>query len=256
MCYARGAMPRLVTPALVVRTVDYGESDRVVTLFTRTHGKLGAIARAARKSLKRFGAGLALFGVGEATLNERPGADLATLESFDAARGFPLLLTDVAKVAHGGYACELVRELVPPHQPEPQLFDQLVNFLDYLERHPARAETLRVFELHVLDSVGLRPTLDRCTRCDDDVLDQPGQVFPVRAGGVVCGACHGDGPALDGEARLALLGAQELPLEHADKVALAPSVNAACRAALSALIHDHLGRPLKSVEFIAKLNHA
>jgi DNA repair protein RecO (recombination protein O) len=248
---------RFSTPAVVVRTVDYGEADRIVTLFTRDHGKLSAIARSARKSQKRFGAGLALFGVGEAALAERPGADLATLEGFDGARGFPQLLSDVAKVAHGGYACELVRELVPPRQPESELFELLVGFLGLLDGTEARAETLRVFELRVLDAVGLRPTLDRCLRCDGvDDLDRDGQVFDVRRGGVVCAPCHGNGRPLPAEARQALLAAQSLTLDEAAALTLPPAANAIGREALSAMITDHLGRPLKSVEFISKLNQA
>ena len=248
---------RFLTPAVVLRTVDYAEADRIVTLFTRDHGKLSAIARGARKSRKRFGAGLALFGVGHATLSERAGAELATLEAFDGARGFPGLVLDVAKVAHGGYASELVRELVPPRQPEVALFDLLIEFFTWLDAHEARAETLRVLELKVLELVGLRPSLERCLRCDGDGgLDRDGQVFDVRRGGVVCGACHGDGRALSGEARRALLVAQALDLDEAAGLALSPALNAACREALSALLTDHLGRPLKSVEFITKLNHA
>ena len=104
----------LVTPAIVLRTVDYGEADRVVTLLSRDEGKLSAIARGARKSKRRFGAALSLFGVGEARLTERAGAELGTLESFSSQRGFPGLYADVAKVAHGSYACELARELAPP----------------------------------------------------------------------------------------------------------------------------------------------
>jgi DNA repair protein RecO (recombination protein O) len=248
---------RFQTSALVVRTVDYGEADRIVTLLTREHGKLSAIARGARRSKKRFGAGLALFGVGEATLSERPGADLATLEAFDGARGFPGLLVDVAKVAHGGYACELVRELVPMRQPEPELFDLLIGFLGLLDATEARAETLRVLELRTLEAVGLRPTLDRCLRCDGtDDLDRDGQVFDVRRGGVVCALCHGDGRPFSAAARQALADAQALSLDEAATLALPSPVNAVCREALSAFITDHLGRPLKSVEFISKLNQA
>ncbi len=68
-------MARVMTPAVVLRTVDYGEADRVVTLLCREGGKRSALARGARRSSKRFGAGLSLFGVGEATLLERPGAE-------------------------------------------------------------------------------------------------------------------------------------------------------------------------------------
>ena len=86
------------TGAVVVRVVDYGEADRVVTLISRDRGKLSAMARGARRSRRRFGAGLALFSVGRASLKERPGADL------DAARVLEVLLgslapSDAAKLA-------------------------------------------------------------------------------------------------------------------------------------------------------------
>jgi DNA repair protein RecO (recombination protein O) len=247
-------MHRIVTPAVVLRSVDYGEADRVVTLLCKEGGKLGALARGARKSTRRFGAALTLFGVGEATLTERAGAELWTLESFHSARGFPRIMSEVARVAHGGYACELVRELAPPRQAEPELFALLVTLLDLLDGAPARAETLRVFELGVLAAVGLRPTLDRCTACEDGALDEEGQTFDTRRGGVVCASCHGHGRLLDGEARRALVVAQSLPLERAADLSLAPPLNAACREILSGFIAEHLARPLKSLEFIQKLN--
>lgn len=249
-------MPRLVTPAIVLRTVDYGDADRVVTLYTRDAGKLSALARGARKSVKRFGAGLGLFGVGEAVLHDRPDAELSGLERFDGARGFPSLMADVAKVAHGGYACELVRELTPPRQPEPALFELLVTFFAALEAGPARAETLRIFELGLLDALGLRPELERCVACGREALDGAGDVLDVRRGGVVCGHCHGHGRPLADEVRRALCAAQARSLGEAPSFALSPAVNGGCREALAAIIADHVGRPLKSLAFIAKLNHA
>ncbi len=247
---------RLTTPAIVLRTVDYGEADRVVTLFTRQAGKLSALARGARKSVKRFGAALGLFGVGEAVLVDKPNAELSGLERFDGARGFPALMSDVAKVAHGGYACELVRELVPPRQPEPDVFELLVTFFAALEAAPARAETLRIFELRLLDTLGLRPSLDACVACGTDELGAGGDVLDVRRGGVVCAHCHGHGRPLSDDVRRALVAAQALDLHGAGSFALAPSVNVGAREALGAIIIDHVGRPLKSLEFIAKLNHA
>jgi DNA repair protein RecO (recombination protein O) len=247
---------RVTTPAIVLRTVDYGEADRVVTLLTRHAGKLSALARGARKSVKRFGAALGLFGVGEAVLVDKPNAELATLERFDGARGFPALMNDVAKVAHGGYACELVREMIPPRQAETSVFELLVTFFAALEAGPARAETLRIFELRLLDALGLRPQLDACVACGSVDLGGPGDVLEVRRGGVVCAHCHGHGRPLGDEVRRALVDAQALELAAAPGFALAAAVNAGAREALSTIILDHVGRPLKSLEFIAKLNHA
>ena len=247
---------RVTTPAIVLRTVDYGEADRVVTLFTRQVGKLSALARGARKSVKRFGAALGLFGVGEAVLVDKPNVELSALERFDGARGFPALMSDVAKVAHGGYACEVVRELIPPRQPEPEIFELLVTFFAALEAAPARAETLRIFELRLLDALGLRPQLEACVACGSDELGAIGDVLDVRRGGVVCAHCHGHGRPLVDDVRRAHVDAQALDLQAAAAFALAPSVNAGAREALGAIIIDHVGRPLKSLEFIAKLNHA
>ena len=247
---------RVTTPAIVLRTVDYGEADRVVTLFTRDAGKLSALARGARKSVKRFGAALGLFGVGEAVLVDKPNVELSALERFDGARGFPALMSDVAKVAHGGYACEVVRELIPPRQPEPEIFELLVTFFAALEAAPARAETLRIFELRLLDALGLKPQLEACVACGSVELGAAGDVLDVRRGGVVCAHCHGHGRPLVDDVRRALVDAQALDLHGAAAFALPAAVNAGAREALGAIIVDHVGRPLKSLEFIAKLNHA
>ena len=249
-------MSRLVTPAIVLRAIPYGDADRVVTLFTREAGKLSALARGARKSIKRFGAGLGLFGVGEAVLHDKPNVELAGLERFDGARGFPSLMNDVAKVAHGGYACELVREMLPPRQPEPHIFALLIELLTVLEAGPARAETLRIFELSLLDALGLRPSLERCVSCDSDELGRAGDVLDLRRGGVLCAHCHGHGRPLGDEVRRALVDGQKRTLADAPAWTLPAAVNAGCREALAAILLDHVGRPLKSLEFIAKLNHA
>jgi DNA repair protein RecO (recombination protein O) len=120
---------------------------------------------------------------------------------------------------------------------------------------PAGVEDLAgPVELRVLDVVGLRPQIDRCVACGGDQLDRPGQVFDARRGGVVCAACHGHGHALDGAARRALARAQSTSLAEAGALHLSPTVNADCREVLTALVCDHLGHALRSLEFIAKLN--
>ena len=254
---------KLLTAAVVLSTVDYGEADRVVTLFTRDLGKVAAIARGVRKGQRRFGAGVSAFGVGEATLRERPAAELMILDGFEAGPGWPGLLEDMAKMAHAGYACELVRELSPMRQPDQRIFTLLVEMLDLLDGAPARTSLLRSFELHLLDAVGLQPTLDRCVRCASDeaaLLDEDGQRFDWRLGGVVCAHCQsqgrgaGQGRTLDGPTRRALLEAQQRQLRDTTEWDLPEQ--GACREVLTGFLRHHLPRPLKSMEFIAKLNHA
>lgn len=249
-------MQRLTTAAIVIGSVDYGEADRIVTLLTEAQGKLSALARSARRSHKRYGSGLCLFGVGEAALCKRANSDLLMLEGFHGERGFPHLLSDVGKMAYGSYGCELVRELAPPRQPEPELFDLLLELLDRLDRLPPRPELLRLFEARLLAVVGLQPELGRCVGCRDGVLDDAEQQFDLRRGGAVCGHCEGRGLPLAASTRQALNYAQQNSLVAVDDWQLPTALNAACREIALSFIQHHLGRPLKSVEFMIKMNQA
>jgi hypothetical protein len=98
--------------------------------------------------------------------------------------------------------------------------------------------------------------VERCLACQAEAPDDEGQVFDARRGGVVCGGCHGHGRPLPGEVRRAMAALQRATLEEAPALTLDRAVNDGVREATRALLVEHLARPLKSLEFIAKLNHA
>ena len=241
---------------MVLRTVAYGESDRVVVLLCARRGKVSALAKGARRSQRRFAGGLGLLQLGRATLAERPGAELARLDRFEPTETWPGLYTDLGKIAHAGYAAELLDALAPPRQPDPPIFALACAFARALEAGEARVELLRVFELTLLDRAGLRPVLDRCVACGRPADDGAGQRVDPHRGGIVCGRCGGEGPLLDGAARTALRAAQATDLADAHALHLAPAARPGARAALQAILGAHLGRTLRSVDFIDKLNQA
>src|SRR3954451_15787369 len=92
----------ITTDAVLLRSVAYGESDRVVTLLGRSTGRVSALARGARKSLKHFCGGLGLGAAGVATLRER-GGELLSLEGFDVQEARIGLGGDLARTAHASY---------------------------------------------------------------------------------------------------------------------------------------------------------
>jgi DNA repair protein RecO (recombination protein O) len=247
-------VPALVTAAIVLRAVDYGEADRVVTLFGRETGRVSALARSARKSQRRFAGGLGLGAVGVAALRERPGAEMLTLESFAATGATHVALgTDVARMAHGAYAAELVTKLCAPRQAEPGVYDWLVEMLERLATGAPSAERLRVFELGLLRILGFQPVLDRCALCGSS--DAAAFRWDPDRGGAVCAGCARGGRPIARETLGALARAAELPLAGAGQLALSPDVNRGAREALSEILNQHLSGPLKSVEFIAKLSN-
>ncbi|MBL9005815.1 MAG: DNA repair protein RecO [Myxococcales bacterium] len=306
----------ILTAALVLRVTDYSESDRIVTLLTETHGKVSALARGAKKSRKRFGAALGLFGCGEATLRER--RDLWLLEELHAQRGFLRLGHELGRFSHACYACELCQQLCPPHEPEPQVYALLRSFLERLDSLPLADKPpippLRTFELKLLDAVGLGLSLRHCAACGADIvatlraesspergpltLRLPGMTsvglppyipFDVERGGVHCPATCFGGPTphdlgliMSGRsgglplavwqalvdlasreedsslqaAAFTSAGASSPIAAASTEAAIPPAILATCRDVLLAVLRHHLGRDLRAVEFISKLNHS
>ena len=255
-------MTSLSTPAIVLRAINYGESDRVVTLIGRTTGRLSALARGARKSQKRFGGGLGLCSVGEAGLRERVGAELLTLERFDLQESHGSFATDVARMAHAAYVAELVSKLCAPRQVEPEVYDWLLSFLDALDRHGASAERLRVFELGLLARLGFGPMLETCAVCggaqlganlssagDDDVAYR----WDPDRGGAVCGASGKRGRPIRTVVRRALARLAQSPVDAPAFDPLPADVNRGGRDAIFEIIKLHINGPLLSMDFIAKM---
>jgi DNA repair protein RecO (recombination protein O) len=250
----------LSTPAILLRTINYGEADRVVTLLGRNTGRVSALARGARRSQKRFGGGLGLCSVGEAGLRERNGAELLTLERFDLEESYASFSTDLARMAHAAYAAEIASKLCAPRQAETGVYDWMHAFLVALDREGASAERLRVFELGLLARLGFGPMVDSCAVCG-------GSRFPVGVsdeeiafrwdpsrGGAICGACGQRGRPVRAVVIAALrrLGSAGLDVGAALDP-LPADVNRGCRDAILEVIKLHVTGPLQSVEFISKM---
>jgi DNA repair protein RecO (recombination protein O) len=233
--------------AVVLRTVDYGERDRVVTLLSRERGKLSAFARGARSSRRRFGGVLEPFTLVTAEVTER-GGDLWALESASAERGFGTLRADLARIACASYAVELSRELLRDAEPHEDLFDALVAYLVLLDEGPARPWDLRRFELDALRAAGLQPSLVECARCGRPAGAGPARFDPVQ-GGVLCADCAptaGPGTLAVRPEVLAALRS----LQRGEPASGGGPEGAEARTILGACIELHLGKRLQARRFL------
>jgi DNA repair protein RecO (recombination protein O) len=182
---------RFVDEALVLGTVDYGEADRLVTLFTRSQGKLTAFAAGARKSRRRFAGALEPCTLLKAQLVHRGGSTLR-LDGVDVVHAFAGLRTDLSRIGRALYVVELCRELVREHEPHLELFTLASGWLSQLEAGTAGPTSLIAFELEALSLAGLRPRFDACAVCGGGVGPQPR--FDAAQGGGVCLGCQGRVP--------------------------------------------------------------
>ncbi|MDD2582009.1 MAG: DNA repair protein RecO [Desulfuromonadaceae bacterium] len=171
--------------AFVISSSDYGESDRIVSLFTLEHGRLKGFARGARNSRKRFGPALETFARIDLQLNRKDG--LSSLRSADVITLYSGIRCVLGAIAHGLYACELVECLTPEGQPLPRLYRLLAAYLERLDSGHSDDADRRLFEINLLNILGYRPSLQRCGRCGS-TFDAHGALMQ-QGGELVCRFC-------------------------------------------------------------------
>ena len=176
--------------ALLLRSVDYRDTDRIVTLLTEDYGKLSALARGARKSQRRFGGALQPYVLMNAQF--RPGrGELAHLEQVSVDRSFHAILRSLEAIGAAGAALAVIRERVPDYEPEPAIFDTAVSFLAALNDGASPEEALLSLQIRALAILGFAPTLDRCVLCGKPLAASRSASFDAARGGIVCRACGG-----------------------------------------------------------------
>src|SRR5512147_646361 len=126
-------MPLFKTNAIVIRSVNYGESDKIVTFFTQDFGKLKGIAKGARRSKKRFQNALDLFSHLRLIFFDREGMGLVRAQGCDILNSFPKIREDLKKIVYGNYFLEMVSEMAGEREVHPEAFDLLLAFLKTLE---------------------------------------------------------------------------------------------------------------------------
>jgi DNA repair protein RecO (recombination protein O) len=250
---------------VVLKTTPLRESDLIVTLYTEEHGRVTAVARGARRSQRRFAGTLQLLVLGRYQLGRPPRGDLWSLEGAEIEREWNHLASDVIAVAHASYVAELVGALLPAEQAEPEALALIVALWDSLADAGPSPGALRAIELALLALGGHRPALDACAACGRTDLEI-GAVFDPSRGGAICRACAASsrGPGirpLDPRTlaylrAVAAFGDPAAARAVDTDPAFTSADRLAAREAVLAMVQLLVGKPLKSLEFIAKLGAA
>ncbi len=171
----------------MIRLVDFSETSRVVTFFTRDFGKLGALAKGGRRIKGPFAGALDLLCVCRIVLIRKHSDSLDLLTEAELEKGFAPQRNSLQVLNAGYYVAELLLELTHDHDPHPPLFDATVELLQELESTDNVRRLLQQFELTVLRETGHMPHLESCVSCSRPV--DASMRFSAASGGLVCGAC-------------------------------------------------------------------
>jgi DNA repair protein RecO (recombination protein O) len=178
------------TEAIVLRSIRYGEADRILHLYSRQRGRMGAIAKGARKPRSRFGGRLEPFFRLDLLLHEGR-SDLLTVTSVSTLDGYPRLRSSGSALSAGARACDAVLRLLDSAEPNPPAYNLLCRYLALLDdpeqEGAATLEAALSFRLKLALAAGFAPELASCASCGEaeHLIG-----FSGAAGGVVCSSCE------------------------------------------------------------------
>ncbi len=254
-------MPLHTTHAIVIRSLNYGESDKIVTFFTKDFGKLKGIAKGARRSRKRFQNALGLFSHLRLIFFDKEGLGLVRAESCDILHSFPKIKEDLQKILYGNYYLELVNEMAGEREANREAFDLLLSFLSSLEEAGLQEEPLRIFEIRMLSLFGYRPNMKRCDLCKkdwEDLKEIPVVFFSLERGALLCEPCskmrNNLIPLSLGTARL-IEKISQTELSRVERLKFTLQALSESRELLPKFISYQLGKELKSLKALREISH-
>jgi DNA repair protein RecO (recombination protein O) len=236
--------------AVVLRTHKLGEADRIVTMLSRQHGKIRAVAKGVRRTASRFGSRLEPFMVADVQLYEGRSLDVVTQAETLAPYG-AAVAGDYGRHTAGSAVLETAERLsAEEREPALRLYLLLVGAMRTLAEATHDAPlVVDAFLLRALAASGYEMALAACARCGQ--LPESGvyRALLVPAGGVVCGECRGPGAVVMSEPAVRLLSAlAEGDWEYAD--ASEGRVRREASGVVAAHLQWHLERGLRSLALV------
>lgn len=170
---------------IVIRTNDYGETHKIVTLFTRERGKIAVMARGAKKPKSRMAAISQPFVY--ASYLVQMGSSMGTLHQGEVLQSLRTIREDLIKTAYASYIAELTDKLIEQNEPDPFMYQQLLQTFIWMHEDKDLDILLLMYELKMFKKGGFAPQLNHCVNCGrtEDTFS-----FSIREGGLLCSRCR------------------------------------------------------------------
>lgn len=233
--------------ALVLRSRNLGEADRVLTLLTRSEGKVRAVARGSRRPRNRLAGAVEPLSYGRYLLMS--GRELESVQQAELmGHGLRTLREDLPRMAAASVTAELVDLLVEEGEPSEPLFALTLQAWTALARAPVERLDALVwwFVMGLMGLLGYAPQVQRCTACGQVVEGAARARFSAREGGLLCERCQSRDPGapfIGGEARAILRRLQGSDAASAMRVASSAAASAQIDESLRAFVEYRLSTP-------------
>jgi len=184
------------TDAILLRKIEYGDHDLIITFLTRDKGKISVMAKNAKKSVRRFSGAMDLFSVNhiQCAFPKKNRAAMINLCQTVLENGFSHIRYDVVNTAYASYWMEIVTQWLEEGKAQPDIFELLFTALEMVDDGFIRTEVISLlFQIRFMRLSGFSPGLDQCDACRTNLEDVHSARFwfDFRAGRIVCPECRG-----------------------------------------------------------------
>jgi len=245
-------VPRLyVTDAIVLSRFDYGEADRIMTLFTPTYGKFKAIAKGVRRTKSRLGGSLEPLAELRVALARGRTFDVVT--QVQVTHAWLRLRDSLESAATAWYLAELADRSMEERHEAQGLYVLLKHAYELLDAGMDAGRVARWYEMRLADELGMRPEVDRCVECDRMLEADEAFRWVPPLGGVLCFRCPGppaERAGLSVEALKLLKAYQRLDVEVLAGLRLPAAVENEVEQAMRDFLRVALERDARSLEFL------
>lgn len=250
------------TDAILLRKIEYGDHDLIITFLTRTRGKISVIAKNAKKSVRRFTGALDLFSTNhiQCAFPKKNKEGLIILTQTSMENPFAKIRYDVVKTAYASYWIEMVTHWLEEEKSQEALFDLLYFCLDMLDKSNIRSEVISLlFQIKFMSISGFAPNLDLCESCQTplDQIVQKHLRFDFKEGRILCPNCvkiaSKFGMRVSKGTLKQLFWINTTEMDRADRIKFSNFAIKEGEILLESFIPFHIGREFKSLEFLRRM---
>ena len=242
------------TEAIVLRSINFSESSKIITFYSSQFGKITGIAKGARSAKNKFGSSLEIFSLVTLVFYQKK-TDIQLISQCDLKNPFLNIRNDIVKIAYASYFIELINKTTEGDQDSEQIFNLILNSLITLEAANVEAEVLaHFFEIKLLKILGCIPVFDRCVNCGAKITNGK---FSCRLGGIINNECWGadeSAPRVSLGTILTIQHLQTSDFSNLSRLKLNKLSSKELKLVLESYIKYTLVKSLNSLKFLEKIN--
>ncbi|NNL41962.1 MAG: DNA repair protein RecO [Desulfobacterales bacterium] len=252
-------MPSLSTPAIMLRRIEFGDFDYIITFFTLNQGIVSVIAKSAKKSTKRFSGILELFSVLDIVYGSGLGKGLPLLKEAVLKQPFSKIRADIKKTAYASYWAELINAWMEEREKQSKLYYLFRSVLGELDLGHMPDTVLSIlFQMRFMTISGHSPNLRQCSLCKKQLeeIKKADIIFDLTKGGLVCENCCQNISkriTLSKGTIKQLLWIDQGDLAKAKRIRFTPQALNEGLTFLEAFVPFHLGKEPKSLKFLRQI---